>query len=142
MDKWLENEYVSWNLDACIYSGQDERRPYDPKFREDMILDLVWWINKICVAIYDFFLIASKGHFWKVKNFLSFSIFTLSLGLVLKFRTYMDQSLIFWPKTQFSLFLLWANATQNLSLLCLQNIDLLRETFFFYHQEIILLLSL
>ena len=103
MDKWLENEYVSWNLDACIYSVQDERRPYDPKFREDMILDLVWWINKICVAIYDFFfLIGSKGHFWKVKNFLSFSIFTLSLGLVLKFRTYMDQSLIFWPKTQFS----------------------------------------
>ena len=50
MDKWLENEYVSWNLDAGIYSGQDGIRPNDPKFRQDMTLNLVWWINRICVV--------------------------------------------------------------------------------------------
>ena len=43
-----------------------------------------------------FFLIASKGHFWKIKHFISFYlIFTLFLGVGLKYATYMDQILIF-----------------------------------------------
>ena len=56
-----------------------------------------------------FFFIMSKYHFWKGNKFISFSIFTLSLSLELKWWIYMDQSLILSPigsKRQLSQFFL------------------------------------
>ena len=49
MDKWLENEYASWKLEARIYSGQEGRRSYDLKFREEMIVVVcgLYWVKNI-----------------------------------------------------------------------------------------------